>query len=435
MASRPKARWPLALVAVFAILVLSACSETARQADPTVTVTPGRGAAAPTATPTAPAEFLGDRAMEHIKELSQTIGPRVAGSAGESDGVEYIAGELQAMGYDVEVREFSYEGDRFRAGSVTVGMQVFDSYTMTGSGGGSAEGEAVYIGIGDEAGVAGKELQGKIAIADRGGDVPFAEKLRNARAAGASGLVVANNEPGDLIGSVGEGADVPVVGVDDEAGDVLRMAAQTGETVRIDAPGTLSTSKNVLARADSGRACGVLVGGHHDTVPAAPGALDNASGSATVLELARAFAADGLDPGLCFATFGAEESGLFGSKAMAEQFQEEGALPKVMVNLDMTALGENIELIGDPDLQRKASVIAQGLQIAAAPSQLGANFGSDHQSFQEQGVPVIFLTTSELGNFHTPGDIMSSLDPAALQRCGDLAYAVVADLFAEVARG
>jgi len=430
-------RVPLALVAALALLVAGACSSTTGSGD----TRPAGGGASSATTATAtrvtlgPPEFGADRAMEHIKELSQTIGPRVAGSDQETATVEYIAGQLRALGYDVQVQDFAYEGDRWRAGQVTAGGQTFESFTMTGSPGGSVTAPAAYIGVGDEEGIAGQNLQGKIAVTDRGGDIPFGQKFRNARQAGAVALIIANNEPGGLVGTVGEGAaDVPVVGIDDEAGDMVRMAAQAGETVTIQAP-TESHSKNVLAKADPGKACQVLVGGHQDTVPDAPGALDNASGAATVLELARAFAADGLDSGLCFATFGAEESGLFGSKAMADRMAAEGALPRMMVNLDMTALGDSIELIGAADLTRKASAIAQRLQIPAAPAELGANFGSDHQSFEAKGVPVILLTTNNLGNFHTPGDIISSIQPADLEKCGDLAYAVVADLFAEVARG
>ncbi|MGE5596620.1 MAG: M20/M25/M40 family metallo-hydrolase [Hyphomicrobiales bacterium] len=409
---------------------------------PAVSPTPANGAGSPTATVPVtngktvaggPAEFEGSRAMEHIKELSQTIGPRVAGSPEAKSAAEYIANQLRAFGYDTQVTDFTYTGDRFRAGSVSTGTQSFASYTMTGSTGGNVRGPGVFVGVADPAGIAGRSLQGMVAIADRGG-IPFSEKAANVKAAGAVGLVVANNEEGDFIGNVGN-TDLTVVSVDDEAGAVLRNAAQQGAEVIIASGSERTTAQNVLARATPGGACRLLVGGHYDTVPAAPGALDNASGTATVLELARAMAADGLDDGLCFAAFSAEESGLFGSQAMADALAAQSALPKAMVNLDMTALGDSVDLIGSPDLTQRADAIAERLGIAAEPTTLGENFGSDHQSFEKVGAPVLFLTTSELGQFHTPGDTLATLDPEDLERCGDLAYAVITELAAQVARG
>lgn len=365
--------------------------------------------------------------MEHIERLSVDIGPRVAGSPGERAAIDYIAEQFRSFGYTVEVQEFDYEGDRFQAGEVSVDGQGFEAYTMRGSTGGEATGEAVYVGIGDAEGIAGQDLAGKVAIAARGA-IPFSEKLANVQDAGAVALVVINNQQGGFVGDLGMRTDMPVVSVGDEAGDALREAAAGGANVTVRAAGATSTSWNVLARTNGDAACEVLVGGHHDSVPAAPGALDNASGTATVVELARAFATDGLDDGLCFATFGAEESGLFGSRAMAEQMEEQGELPRVMVNLDMTGLGDSIDLIGSPELVQIASRLAEELGVAATPTELAAFLGSDHQSFQRLGVPVIFLTTNDLGQFHTPGDTIETIDADDLERAGDLAYALITEL-------
>lgn len=365
--------------------------------------------------------------MEHIERLSVDIGPRVAGSPGERAAIDYIAEQFRSFGYTVEVQEFDYEGDRFQAGEVSVDGQGFEAYTMRGSTGGEATGEVVYVGIGDAEGIAGQDLAGKVAIAARG-TIPFSEKLANVQDAGAVALVVINNQQGGFVGDLGMRTDMPVVSVGDEAGDALREAAAGGANVTVRAAGATSTSWNVLARTNGDAACEVLVGGHHDSVPAAPGALDNASGTATVVELARAFATDGLDDGLCFATFGAEESGLFGSRAMAEQMEEQGELPRVMVNLDMTGLGDSIDLIGSPELVQIASRLAEELGVAATPTELAAFLGSDHQSFQRLGVPVIFLTTNDLGQFHTPGDTIETIDADDLERAGDLAYALITEL-------
>jgi len=431
----------LLLLAVLATVGLVACSDKEPDGGAALDVAQATGtetAAHSTLTATAstvpgradgPAEFEGNRAIEHIRVLSVEIGPRVAGSPQDERTVDYVSEQFRQLGYDVEVMDFEYEGDRFRAGLVTAGGAQFEAYTMHGSPGANVRGESVFVGVADPASLAGLDLAGKVAISDRG-VVPFGEKLANVQAAGASGLIVINNEPGSFIGNAGTDATIPAVGVDQAAGGELRQAAETGGEVILEATGELSRSKNVIARPDADATCRVLVGGHHDSVPAAPGALDNASGTATTLELARAFAADGLDDGLCFATFGAEESGLFGSKALAERMRGDGTLPSVMVNLDMTGLGDTVDLIGSPELTQIAARVAEGLGIAAAPRELEAFLGSDHQSFQEAGVRVIFLTTNDLGQFHTPGDSIATIDPGDLERAGDLAYALITELAA-----
>ena len=366
--------------------------------------------------------------MEHVRQLAGVIGPRVAGTEQEEEAVTYIREQFEASGYAVEVMEFTYEGDRFQAGSVQAAEQTLESLALTGSAGGTVSGKAVFVGIGDAEGIGARSLEGAIAVADRGG-IRFGEKYENVRAAGAAGLVIVNNVEGLFSGSIGGAADIPVVAVPLEDRELLVNAAELGAPVSVTAPDpTSSTSVNVIARAEEGGQCRVIVGGHHDTVPAAPGANDNASGTANVLELARAMAADGLDEGLCFATFGAEESGLFGSAALVERWQQEGALPEVMVNLDVTGKGATVDVIGDEPLVTQALDLATGLSIPAVRSNLPPNTGSDHQSFARAGVPVIFFSSDDASLIHTPRDVVDSIDAETLDHVGRLALALLREL-------
>lgn len=448
----PSPRLVLPALAGFALL-LAACSGGSSAAAPIAKESPsgatagasassagsGRSATAPspaaspgTSHATGAAEYDGTLAMAHIQQLSSTIGPRLAGSAGEQKGVDYIAGQLRSFGYTVEIQPFEFTGSPFRTATLEAGGRSFEALAMSGSGSGTVRAPAAYVGLADDVGIAGQSLQGKIAVADRG-TIRFGDKLANVTKAGALALVVINNEDAPLSGNAGSQAAVPVVGAAGADRDVLVRAAKAGDTLAVAAAGDRTAAQDILARPAPGARCDVLVGGHFDTVPGAPGALDNASGVATALELARAFAADGLDQGLCFAAFSGEESGLFGSKAMVSVMKAAGQLPRLMVNLDMTALGD-VDLIGDSDLQSEAAALASKLNIAAKPTTLGQNFGSDHQSFKEAGVPVLFFSTSDLGKFHTPGDTIATLDPVALEHTGDLAFAFIAEALQHVAR-
>jgi len=423
-------RFVAAGVATLALSV-AACSgrdaAAPSDASPPPTTTPAANNSAPRAAE-GPPEHEGERAMEHVRYLAGVIGPRVAGTEQEQRATEYIREQFESSGYLVEVMEFTYEGDRFQAGSVQSGEQVLDGLALTGSEAGTVSGPAVFVGLGDAEGIAGRSLDGAIAVADRG-EIRFGEKYQNVREAGAVGLVIVNNVEGIFSGSIGAAGDVPVVGVAQEYRELLLRAAELGASITVTAPDpSQSTAVNVIARPEEGAYCRVVAGGHYDTVPAAPGANDNASGTANVIELARAMAVDGLDEGLCFAAFGAEESGLFGSTALVQRWQEQGALPEVMLNLDVTGAGRRVDVIGTDDLVTRAVGLAEDLGIPAVRSSLPPNTGSDHQSFANAGVPVVFLTTDDSSTIHTPRDVVDGIDVESLERVGQLALALLQDL-------
>ena len=394
--------------------------------------TPGVGAA--TGTADGPPEHDGARAMAILKHLSAA--PRVSGTDAEAAAASYLAGLLRSYGYTTEVMQFEFDGDRFRAGTASAGGSPYEALTLAGSPGGKVSAPAAYIGLADDAGIAGQDLTGKIAVADRG-SLNFIDKYENAKAAGAVGLIVVNNRPGPFSGNLTTLSAFPVVAISQEDGAAFIAAAKSGKTVSIDAPPTVGATKalNVIAGTSPNLDCRVLVGGHFDSVPGAPGANDNGSGASNVVELARAFAADGLDDGLCFALFGAEESGLYGSKALVDRLKTQGKLPAYMVNLDVTGIGDDVEVIGPTDLVQRAIDLAKNIGITATKSSLPANAGSDHQSFQDAGLPAVFFTSGDFATIHSPQDVFADISEKELDAVGDAAYAMIRSLLAEVARG
>jgi Zn-dependent M28 family amino/carboxypeptidase len=71
--------------------------------------------------------------------------------------------------------------------------------------------------------------------------------------------------------------------------------------------------------------------------------------------------------------------------------------------------------------------------IEAEVTELGANYGSDHQSFEAHGVPVLFFTSDSLGNIHTPQDTIDTISSTVVEAGGDLAYEMIKQLLPEVA--
>ena len=408
----------------------------------TATATPTTADATRTepATPTIAVPGVGERldhdldsAMEHVQVLSVAIGPRVSGSQEARETVAYIAEAFRSYGYAVEVMEFRYE-TRFRQASVTVGGETIEGVALNGeaTSAKSAEGRAVDGGL-----TGNDSFGGAIPIGSRNTSRPQDSMMYLAAARnGAAGLVIVNHEPWRLAGFPIPARDaIPVVLVAHTEADRFSRAIAEGASISIDIGPARPLAMNVIARPGEDARCDLLAGGHHDTVSASPGAVDNASGVAIVLELARAFAADGLDEGLCFATFGAEESGLFGSRALAKRMAEEGDLPEIMVNFDVTARGDAIEVIGTRELVDRTVELLEREGFPAYASALPEGYGSDHSSFADAGVPVLFFSDGDVSLIHTPADIFDLVEPDALDRIGDGAALMLGVLLAEIAGG
>src|SRR5690606_34621988 len=113
-------------------------------------------------------------------------------------------------------------------------------------------------------------------VLDRG-EIPFAEKVKNAEAAGAIAVVVINNEPGAYQGTLGDHqSSIPVVGVEQAARESLVPVRGNGRLTVIASGGRREReSQNVVGRTEE--PCRAYIGAHYDSVQVSPGANDNAS--------------------------------------------------------------------------------------------------------------------------------------------------------------
>ena len=161
-----------------------------------------------------------------------------------------------------------------------------------------------------------------------------------------------------------------------------------------------------------------------DTLAVHPGADDNASGDAVVLQLARHFKKVRSPRSIIFAFFGAEEQGLVGSKSFLDWMKhvdnQRINLPNdlkgivAMVNLDMVGrMRDNAMSVSGTGTSSgfKAMVenIAEqtGLHVSCIPDGYGP---SDQASFVAADIPVLFLTTGGHMEYHTPADQPNTLN-------------------------
>lgn len=179
-----------------------------------------------------------------------------------------------------------------------------------------------------------------------------------------------------------------------------------------------------------------------DTVAVHPGADDNASGDAVVLELARHFKKVGSPRSIIFAFFGAEEQGLIGSKQFLEWMGKDDDrrinLPDskagmvAMVNLDMVGrMRDDALSVSGTGTSSQFKAMAEQtaeqakLNISCTPDGYGP---SDHASFVAAEIPVLFLTTGGHMEYHTPDDVPSTLNYDGMQQTLDFSQALITRL-------
>jgi aminopeptidase YwaD len=397
----------------------------------------GQTAAAPGAVSETVPTFSGTAAKQLNEGLSVQIGSRPAGSAKYDLAVQYAADQLRQAGYQPTLQTFPVLTYEDRGSQLTVGAEQLNADTLTYSVGGQVDAPLVAAGLGQVEDFAGLDVQGKIALVKRG-TLRFSDKVANAAAAGAAGVVVYNDSPGRVQGSLVRPEAVPAVTIAGEDGQRLaeQLAAGTAIAAHLAVDGAVEqrSGTNVLAELPGSRpgAGSIVIGGHLDSVAAGPGANDNASGAAVVLELARTLAAQ--DPALRphtirFALFGAEELGLFGSRYYVDQLAAaDRSLIVAMLNLDMVGVGTEWRLGGDDDLVQLALGAATDLGVRALPLRGPLGSASDHASFVNAGIPSVFFYRAQDPNYHTANDRAEYVDPDALGQAGTMALHVLRDL-------
>ncbi len=171
-----------------------------------------------------------------------------------------------------------------------------------------------------------------------------------------------------------------------------------------------------------------------------PGADDNASGTAGVLELARWLAAQPrLRRGVLFLTFAGEELGLLGSSYYVNHPELPLRNAVAMINLDMIGRVSDGKLyVGGAGT---GSTLRAILDELAPASHLKMDFSdtsgygsSDHTSFTTREVPVLFFFSGLHGDYHKPSDTWDKIDAPDAARVLQLVGAAVTKLASEDGR-
>lgn len=376
-----------------------------------------------------------ERAINHIKYLSEEIGPRNSGLEGEKKSAEYVAKTLKGYGYDIEYQYFPV-ADQY------IGSVSFEDGTKWDMGAApngyisenAIKAEVVYVEDGSKL-EDFREVKGKIVLLPMGASTnEYRAKVDRAAKSGAAGVILQS-----LVGSRGNYGQtfnpnlsikytIPVFGSSYIHGEWLKERLEKG-SVKLNLAAkhyTNLNSVNVIAtkkaKSKDPNVKEVILGAHHDSVVGAPGANDNASGVGLMLELARVYRGYNTDKTLKFIAFGSEERGLLGSKYYVEQLsqKQKDRIEAVFVP-DMVATNyDKAKNLYAMTVDGSRNVITDSTMAAGArlgnsdilPGQFGS---SDHVYFHRAGIPAALFIWMGIDSwnpliyhiekvYHTPQD-------------------------------
>ena len=428
-----------------------------------------------------------DRAMAHIRYLADDrLEGREVGTRGARCAADYIASQFRDMGLEPGGGDDSFfQTFRLRNGSelgntnalVVDGTRyaVGSDWTPLGfSASGRFERELVFGGHGlsrpgnPDDRYAHLDLTGKIVVLEWGdhddahglsmrGTPHFKATVMAGRdAAGVLVLAPEGMPLPSLEGEIRSTLDIPAAVVSGAVAEEVRAAANASSRARVvtEVSPTVMEARNVVALLPGSdpalRDEYVIVGAHYDhlgfggegsLVPDSRdvhnGADDNASGTAAVIEIARALA-EGPSPdrSVLFMTFTGEERGLWGSQYWVTEPTLDLADAVAMLNLDMVGRmsEDHVTIFGfgtaeewDGIMDLASADMSRPLEIARAPDGYGA---SDHQSFYLEGIPVLHFFTNTHADYHRPSDDWPRINADGLHRVAELTTLVAGRLAA-----
>ena len=205
-----------------------------------------------------------------------------------------------------------------------------------------------------------------------------------------------------------------------------------------------------------------IVGAHYDTVPGSPGADDNASAIAVLLEVARCIQKMSLDSTIRLIAFDLEEYGFVGSTHYAEKAKRAKEKVLGMISLEMVGYthpkqnyppylnakdyphaGDFIGIIGNERsrefLERVYASFKRNIPQLPVESLLTPGNGegmeeatlSDHSPFWDRGFPALMITDTAFlrnPNYHLPSDTLETLDFEFMRKVAAGVYYSIVDL-------
>jgi carboxypeptidase Q len=411
--------------------------------------------------------LVGGHAMKYLEDLTDKFGGRLTGSPAYNRSAEWAAEQFRAMGIkNVKLEPFTLPNGWERGYARGRVLAPVERHLFIESLGwapstpaGGVRGEIVKIGDldSDKIRAQAERLKGRIIMLDMAaifahGFAGFAKipaAFQAFKDAGAGAVVVGDTENNNVMNafSFDWGAHInplPVAQVGKEDARLIDRLMQNGAvTIEFEYQNKVSGPiqvNNVVAeipgrdKADEW----LIIGAHLDSWDYGTGAQDNGSGTAMVMEAARAIAAMPQPPRrtIRFALWGGEEEGLLGSAAYVRAHQSELGKCVAVLNTDNGAghpKGWKVEGRKDvaDSLRDTSKMLLADLSGGGLSQEV--SFDTDHGHFLLEGVPALDLWVEMEGYgkiHHKASDTIDKVDAHSLA-LGSAIVAVTAYAIAE----
>ncbi len=382
---------------------------------------------------------IATRVMEYLSQLSETIGPRPAGSSANQAAADYIHGVLEGCGLLVQRQEFPFPSWQHRNTSLHLSGAPLDAEANPFSPSCDVTGVPVILATVGE--LEATDLTGRVVVlhgdltreqfATKGAIyVPERDKAiialleRQAPAA----LITVSLDLG-MVHSLIQDWDLPLPSATVPSDAGLALLRRRGEQVhlRIDTRTTPGHSSNVVATRLGDRDGRIVLCAHYDTYPKTPGAWDNGSGVAVILTIAELLRGRDIPIGLEWVVFNGEELGGVGDLEYLRRCR--GTLDGIIAAINIDGVGQEL---GSTSIATFAASAAFAAHVSALvregyPGVVEVDPwpASDHYIFYSNGVPSIALTSSGQANvLHRPADTIEWMSAARLSEV----VALTADL-------
>jgi aminopeptidase YwaD len=371
-------------------------------------------------------------------------GGRLAGSESEQQALAFAREKLSAIGGKVRAVAVPYAGWRLKQAALALPdgtplacHPLLGSQSTSGAG---AEAPVLDLGRGTEEDFArsGERVRNRFVLVRH--EYPFSaehvhrrRKLGWAMERGAAGFIIANPQPasGTVCGSSGRaGADgIPAIATDYES--AVRLAAAGRALLRVVGEDYAAETQILVLDLTGRKAEWVVLSAHLDGHSLAESAMDNASGVAVAIAVARACApsvGQGTR-GLRLCLFSAEEWALAGSRHYLDAMSaEERKAIALNINLDTVAGDSQLTALTSmfPQLERFISQSGSGVRTYAPMMP-----NSDHYNFARHGIPAMRLVAgfdrpqSNVRHILTRGDTRDKVSLDELVHAADVAGTLV----------
>jgi len=177
----------------------------------------------------------------------------------------------------------------------------------------------------------------------------------------------------------------------------------------------------------------LIIGAHLDHVGEQadkllfPGANDNASGSAAVLEIAKVYAKNQIKPkrSVIFVLFASEEQGMIGSEFFADHLPVPAEKIIAMFNLDCIGYGDSIQ-IGNGKSSPVLWYLARQTDSLYTNRMVELTWGgggADASAFHNKSIPCLyFVSTNSYEHLHRPSDTYKTLNKKLFEKITQLAF-------------